>query len=241
MLPVRQNRIINCDLGIAPMEKDRSLKGRVAIVGYGPSLQDTWPRLKDFDTIWTVSRAHDFLLERGLKPTVHTDVDMRAHKTGFIDKLQPDVQYLLSSHIHPSYARRAIAAGVPLQLFHCGIEKDVKLDPRYPVAKVRYDASLQAAELAFQNGHREQHWFGIDYGSRGDQTHAGYHGGITSPACTVDVDGVLYPSTKLFFHGLLLAEQLLCDRALVKCHIHGNGLLGQFLKARGRVRPVLIP
>jgi len=241
---VRENRAANVESGLPPLAKDRSLKGRAAIVGYGPSLNATWERLRGFDTIFTVSKAHDFMIERGITPTHHLDLDPRAHKTGFLNKPTPTVRYHLATHIHPSYIEKLKAAGITPELFHVAIDEHERLDPRYPsmgktfkrAGRVRYDAGVQAAELAYQRGHREQHWFGIDYGAVAGHTHAGFHGGVTSESCHVEVDGRLFESTQLFFHGLLLAEEFLCDRALIRCTIYGDGLLGHFLKARGRTK-----
>lgn len=239
---VNANRAINCESGAAPLTVDRSLKGRAAVVGYGPSLHKTWERLREFDNIITVSKAHDFLVERGIMPTMHLDLDCRTHKVEFMTRPQSGTQYYLSTHIHPSYVTKLKAAGVPMQMFHVAIEKHKKLDPRYPPLPPRFDAGVQAAELMFQSGYREQHWFGIEYGCDRGNTHAGMHWGVQHPPearCIVDVDGRHFESTKLFFHGLLLAEHFLCDRALVRCTIHGDGLLGHFLRCRNRVRPTL--
>lgn len=239
---VYSNRAKNCASGTPPWVSDRTLKGPIAIVGYGPSLHQTWERLRQFDTIITVSRAHDYLLERGITPTYHLDLDSRMHKVEFMKAPQKDIQYILSTHIHPAYVEKVTAAGASVRLFHVGIEKHMKLDPRYPVFKPRFDAGVQAAELMFQHGHREQHWFGIEYGCSEGNTHAGMHWGVKHPPesrCIVECDGRKFESTKLFFHGLLLAEDFLCKRALVRCTIHGDGLLGWFLKDRNRVRPTL--
>jgi hypothetical protein len=242
---VQVNRAVNVGRGLPPLKVDRTPKGPVAIVGYGPSLKETWPRLLDFPTIYTVSRAHDFLLERGITPTAHIDLDPRAHKATFMETPVPGVRYILSTHIHPTYLDKLATAGVTPELFHVAIDQNEALDPRYQAmgknfkrpGVVRYDAGVQAAEAAFQNGHREQHWFGIEYGRAGEQTHADRHWGTTSAPCVVDVDGRQFGSTQLFFHGLLLAEQFLCERgAVVRCTIHGDGLLGHFLKCRGRTR-----
>ena len=239
---VYANRAKNCESGVKPWVRDRSLKGRMALVGYGPSLHQTWERLRDYDTIITVSRAHDFLLEHGIRPTHHLDLDSRTHKVEFMSKPQKDIQYYLSTHIHPAYVAKLNAAGAAVEMFHVGIEKYKALDPRYPTLPPRFDAGVQAAELMYQNGYREQHWFGIEYGCANGNTHAGLHWGVQHPPdarCIVDCDGRQFESTKLFFHGLLLAEEFLCNRALVRCTIHGDGLLGHFLRARNRVRPIL--
>lgn len=250
MAEVRENRKYAVESGLPALKKDRALKGRVAIVGYGPSLKETWPRLKEFDEIWTTSRAHDWLVSQGITPTCHVDVDPRKHKGEFLSKPLPGVKYYLSTHVHPTYIDKVKAAGADVELFNVGIDVNERLDPRYPTLKVRFDAGTQAAEIAFQNGFREQHWFGIEYGRRGQQAHAGEHwgtahqpGGAAHPDgfCLVDVDGRIFESTKLFVHGLLLAESLLCDRALLRATIHGDGLLGHFLKARGRVKVHIEP
>ena len=241
---VYANRAKNCESGTPPLVCDRSLKGRLAVVGYGPSLLQTWERLREFDTILTVSKAHDFLIERGIVPAMHLDLDCRMHKVEFMTRPQKGTQYFLSTHIHPAYVDKLKAADVPVQMFHVAIEQHVKLDPRYPALEPRFDAGVQAAELAYQRGYREQHWFGIEYGCEKGQTHAGMHWGVKhgpDDRCLVDCDGRQFECTKLFFHGLLLAENFLCRRALVRCTIHGDGLLGHFLKARNRVRPTLKP
>jgi hypothetical protein len=237
MVTIRENRAINVNAGLPPMDRDRELKGEpIAIVGYGPSLNKTWERLREFKTIWTVSKAHDFLVERGIIPTYHLDLDPRVHKAEFMSKPQKATRYFLSSHVHPSYPEKLKAAGVNAQMFHVAIDKNEKLDPRYPGMKVRFDAGIQAAEAAFLRGYRNQHWFGIEYGHAGSDTHAGMHWGVVAQRCIVEAGGRRFFSSNLFFHGLMLAENFLCDRALVKCTLHGDGLLGHFMRERGKAK-----
>jgi len=240
MATIRANRAANVMQGVAPMDVRgpdyRVREEPIAIVGYGPSLRQTWERLRDFKTIWTVSKAHDFLVERGIMPTYHLDLDPRIHKAEFMTRPRPQTQYFLSSHVHPDYVTKMKAAGVPLQLFHVAIDKHERLDPRYPALKVRFDAGVQAAEAAFMRGYRTQHWFGIEYGHAGQATHAGLHWGVTAPKCIVVAEGRQFISSNLFFHGLLLAEHFLCDRALIRCTLHGDGLLGYFMRERGRAK-----
>ena len=240
MPEVYKNREINAQAGLPSVTFDRTPKGRIAVVGYGPSLNATWERLKDFDTIISTSKAHEFLLDKGLKPNYHMDLDSRKHKAEFMERPQPDVQYMLSSHIHPSYVEKMKVAGITPQMFHVAIEEHAKLDPCYAAMKPRFDVGVQAAEWAFLNGYREQHFFGIEYGTAEDgSTHAGAHWGVQhgpEHRLMVDVDGRQFQCTKLFFHGLLLAEQFLCWRASLRCTIHGDGLLGHFAKARNRAK-----
>lgn len=240
MPEVYKNRAENLALKLPSVTFDKTLKTEpIAVVGYGPTLNVTWPRLKDFKVIITTSKAHEFLLDKGLKMTHHMDLDPRKHKMEFMQRPQPDVQYMLSSHIYPSYPTMLLEKGITPQMFHVGIEKHVKL-PLYATMAARFDVGVQAAEWAFLNGYRDQHWFGIEYGCAADSsTHAGEHWGVKHPPeqrILIDVDGRVFEGTKLFFHGLLLAEQFLCWRASVRCTIHGDGLLGHFAKARNRAK-----
>ena len=232
------NRAKNVELGAKPWVREKVVHEEpIAIVGYGPSLNATWPRLREFKHIWSTSKAHDFLLERGIKPECHFDLDPRAYKADFITKPQKDIHYVLSTHIHPSYVRKLQHNHCDISLYHVAIDPKEKVDPRYPSLKARFDVGIQAAEAAFRSGWRDQHWFGIEYGHEAGNTHAGAHWGVSTkqPKCYIDVNGRIFECNRMFFHGLLLAEEFLCDRALVRITIHGDGLLGHFIRARGRI------
>jgi uncharacterized Rossmann fold enzyme len=56
----------------------------VSIVGYGPSLADTWKDISG--PVVTVSGAHDYLVERGITPDWHVECDGRDHKTKHLDR-----------------------------------------------------------------------------------------------------------------------------------------------------------
>ena len=241
MADVHANRAKNIALKLPPVLFDKTPKTEpIAVVGYGPSLNQTWERLKDFKVIISTSKAHEFLLDHGLKPTYHMDLDSRKHKMEFMQRPQPDVHYMLSSHIYPEYPKMLMEKGITPRMFHVIIEKHVKLDPCYPGMQARFDVGVQAAEWAYLNNYRDQHWFGIEYGCAvtGD-THAGRHWGVPhgpDQRLIVDVDGRHFEGTKLFFHGLLLAEQFMCWRAAAKYTLHGDGLLANFAKARNRAK-----
>ena len=73
----------------------------IALVCFGPSLNETWEQIKDFKYIVSCSGAHKFLLERGIVPTWHVEVDPREHKVGLMGPPHPDVEYLIASTCHP--------------------------------------------------------------------------------------------------------------------------------------------
>ena len=75
----------------------------VAIVCFGPSLKKNWEKVKDFKIIITCSGAHKFLIDRGIIPTYHIEVDPRKHKIELLGKPHKNVKYLIASCCHPKY------------------------------------------------------------------------------------------------------------------------------------------
>jgi len=238
------NRAVNCSLGLPAWRPEDGVRDRpAAIVGYGPTLNEVVMWLRTFNgLVWTVSKAHNLLHRMGVKVHRHTDVDMREHKARFIDKPRPEIEYILATHVHPTYTRRLMDAGVPLSLFHVATNKREPMEPGYKRFTARVDASLMAAELAYRDGYKEQHWLGIEYNVRPSgnliQTHAGHHEGVKSRPLYVRADGHLFMTTELFFHGLMLGEQLLRERSDLKVTLHGQTLFAAWMadRAPGRVK-----
>lgn len=227
------NVAANVALGYAPASRDFFPQDLpVAIVGYGPSLKSTWERLKDWPgIIWTVSKAHDFLVERGITPHFHTDCDLGEHKRLCVQRPGPTV-YVMAAKMHPA----AIASVPDPQLFQVDILPDTPHDPRYPIFPVQFDTSMMAVEIAYQRGLHNQHWFGIDYGLASGTTYAGPHEGPAHDALDILLPSGMGTTSEIMQHGLLLAELLLYRRPPLKATIHGNGLLARFLQDRRRVK-----
>jgi len=214
-----------------------------AIVGFGPSLADTWEQLRDHKTIITTSKAHDFLLKRGITPTYHVDVDPREHKAGFIGEFHPDVQYVLATHVHPVYVERAKLADAKVWLYHSQVPEGGPYEYGYVKVPGMFDAGLMAAKLAFDWGFRKQTWFGIDASLR-DHTesgsHAGPHEGFLRQADQhmVAVGDIAYPSNALTVRQALFAEKMLRTMGRATIKITGDGMMRPFLLARRRVKNV---
>jgi hypothetical protein len=236
---IKPNIDFNAKRGLPAWDRMRGKveNGRVAIVGYGPSLRDTWERLKDFDgAIWTTSKAHDFLLERGITPTFHTDLDYREHKARFNKLLPNETHYIIATQVHPSYLDRLLAnPDCDLELFHSAIPYGPP-SPGYPKVAPQFDVGLQAAYLAYRMGYCNQVWFGMDSSTKGTDTHAGAHGGITSDAVDILVDGRVYTSTAMLMRSAMWTELMLFKYPLIRPEIIGDGMLRPFLLERGRVQ-----
>jgi uncharacterized Rossmann fold enzyme len=234
---LKANRAVNCARRPKAMPKREATDGRVAVVGCGPSLADTWPLLvqQKWDAIWTTSKAHDFLLEKGIRPTHHTDVEWRAYKANYNTRASPTTRYVLATHIHPDYIAARPEAQV--ELFHVEYEYGGgPYEPGYHKVPVAFDAGLQAAQVAFQLGYREQTWFGFDASAVGETHHADDHPRML-PHERIDVEagGRVYRSSNL-----LVRQALFCERMLGKAGpkmrvtITGDGLMRPFLQVRRR-------
>lgn len=237
VVPVIQaQRDSNCARGLPSVRKDGGRDRKVAIVGYGPSLVDTWQALleRQYDAVWTVSKAHDFLIGRGIVPAFHTDSDYRAHKVGYNRMWQPGVCYRLATQVHPSYLDAL--AGRQVELFHVVQPNGGTYDPRYFKSPVMFDAGLQAARLAYELGYRTQDWYGMDASARGEQTHAGPHEGVRPPPAHLEVAGRLVTMSAFLVRQALFAERMLCKLPHMRVTIFGDGALRPLLQERGKCR-----
>lgn len=150
----------------------------IAIVGYGPSLKNTWEKLRDFKTIITTSGAHKFLIERGIIPTFHVDVDPRAHKIAMLGKIRQDVTYMPCSTCHPNYIDALLAANATVKLWHCfstELEAMRITPPGDASLTGGADAGMRAMSVARFMGYVNLHVFGMDGCSFDDVSHADTH------------------------------------------------------------------
>jgi FkbM family methyltransferase len=168
----------------------RKVKGRIqtsdekraepiAVVGFGPSLKETWEQVRGFKYVMSCSGAHKFLIERGIVPTWHVEVDPRDHKIDLLGPAHKDVTYLPSSTSHPRYLDHLLSSGADVQLWHVfttEAEGNRILPPGEWALTGGADAGLRALVMARLFGFVDIHVFGID-GSSGPATesHADKH------------------------------------------------------------------
>jgi len=148
----------------------------VAVVGYGPSLKETWEQIKGFKHVITCSGAHKFLIERGIVPTWHVEVDPRAHKIKLLGDAHKDVIYLPSSTSHPDYLDHLLKSGATVNLWHVFTQDDGMrvIPPKEWAVTGGADAGLRAMVMARLLGFVDIHVFGID-GCGGESSHADKH------------------------------------------------------------------
>lgn len=213
----------------------------LAIVCSGPSLQETWPELKQFAKIMAVSGAHDFLVEHGIIPTWALETDPRPHKAAFHQHPHADVQYLIASCCHPSVFEAL--AGHDIRLWHVLDSGDPRLLPvRYPrghwLLSGGSNAGLRALVMARLLGFTTMHIFGMDCSAGPETFHVNAH--PNEPKAkghrTVTVGEQTFRTTEVF---LEYARQFFHETTRlpdVTFTLHGNGLL-QYLAARNAAVP----
>lgn len=155
----------------------------IAVVAFGPSLLDTWEEIRKFKKIITCSGALPFLVQRGIIPTWHIEVDPRPHKATLFGVPHPDVEYYLASCTNPvvfdlldQYNCKKV------KLWHIFADEQFRPDQSYPFPKGEWmftggsNAGMRAMVLGRFFGHWNQTVFGLDSSFTPDRKqHAGFH------------------------------------------------------------------
>lgn len=232
--------------------------GRICVVGYGPSLHQTWPYLKverrAFNAkIVSVSGAHDFLLDKGIVPDYHCDVDPREHKAFFTKNPHPDITYWIASCCHPVLIDNLVEKKCKLALWHLlNNDYDLKLgapdgpDPGCLLVAGGSGVGARTIQLFFTQGFRTYSIYGMDssFGPGGEQ-HAGAHSGKIKPEWQVKCGERWFrSSSQMVFMARGMIAQLHRLNQVAKemgepplpdstdyCefHFHGDGLLQQMV------------
>jgi len=118
------------------IEQEAALQNEsIAVVNFGPSLNDTWEELKKFKYVMTCSGSHKFLVDKGFTAKdftkwYHIDVDPRPHKAELIGQPQKDVEYLIASACHQAVFD--LLEGYDVKLWHifANDEESLRILPR---------------------------------------------------------------------------------------------------------------
>jgi len=208
----------------------------IAIVCYGPSLRKMWHELTRFKKIMTCSGAHKFLLDRGIVPTWHVDLDPREHKVKMLGTPHKNVEYLMASCCHPKMWD--LLDGHNVKLWDIFNNEDVRDLPLvYPrgnwILTGGNNVGLRCMVVARLMGYTNQHVFGMDCSFPGRSSHhAGEHLNADKKAYEVPYAGkmfycepVMITYARQFFHEI----KQLPD---VKVNLYGDGLLQHMAYAK---------
>ena len=198
----------------------------VAVVGFGPSLADTWEQIRDFRYVISCSGSHRFLVERGIIPTWHIEVDPRPHKVELIGPPQRETVYLISSTCHAAVFDHLDGFDVKLWHVFDATEDGMRLLPPGEWAITGgCDAGLRALTIAGFLGFRDLHIFGLDGSARGETRHAAIHPNTPKHYASVEYEGVTYLTTPAMLEAARQTWHELDQMPKVKATFYGDGLI----------------
>lgn len=208
---------------VQPVEQSRS--DSVAVVGFGPSLNDTWEQIKQFKYVISCSGAHKFLRDRGITPTWHVEVDPRAHKVTLIGAPCHDTEYLIASACHPKVFEHLKDYNVKLwHVFDPSEDGMRMLPPGEWAVTGGCDVGMRAMSMAAFLGFRDLHIFGID-GSARDEKHAGAHPLGLKQFDEVEFGGRTWKTTSAMLEAAKMVRHEMDMMPAVKATFYGDGLV----------------
>jgi len=214
-------------------EYEGKRKEPIAVVGFAPSLQETWEKIREFPYVITCSGAHKFLLEKGVIPTWHVEVDPRPHKVELLGTPHPEVTYLPASTCHPKYFDHLVKHGAKVRMWHVfsNEEDALRTLPRGEWALTGGpDVGLRSMLIARFFGFRQLHVFGMDGCMRNSESHAASHPNAVKVAAPCEYRGKTYYTTpallecaKAVWHEMDMLKD-------VKATFYGEGLIQAMMK-----------
>lgn len=207
-------------------------RNRIAVVCFGPSLADTWEKVREFKYVISCSGSHKFLVDHGIVPTWHVEVDPRAHKVKLIGEPQEGTEYLIASTCCPEVFDHLRDYNVRLwHVFDNDAEATRVLPPGEWALTGGCDVGLRAMTIARFFGFTNLHIFGKD-GSEGQTgKHAAEHPNQAPPQCaTVEYEGQTYYTTPSFLEAARQTFHELDMMPDVRATFYGDGLVQAMAK-----------
>lgn len=220
----------------------------IALVLSGPSLEETYPLLQQKVSggmkVVSVNGTHDWLLERGIRPSAHIMVDARKWNYRFVKNWQPKTKYLIGSQCHPWVFKTL--KGADTYLFHpIGQEKyGSLLETQYGddciLVKGGSTVALRAIPLLSMLGFKNIEVFGFDSCYQDSEHHAfdqkendgEYHDEIEVAGRKFIVDISLLSQAEQF------QEMVKYMGDQFNLLVHGDGLISHLIKTGAEMREV---
>lgn len=212
----------------------------VAVVGYGPSLAETWEEIRGFRYVISCSGAHKYLGERGIIPTWHVEVDPRPHKVVLIGEPQRDTTYLIASTCHKAVFDHLDGYDVKLwHVFNSTEEGQRLLPPDEWALTGGCDVGLRSLTMAAFLGFRDVHLFGLDGCAKNGARHAGSHPNGRHQYQPCEYGGVVYDTTPAMLEAARAMLHELDAMPKVTATFHGEGMIQHMV--RDHQRPETVP
>jgi uncharacterized Rossmann fold enzyme len=204
----------------------------IALVCFGPTLNETWEEIKKFKYVISCSGSHKFLIEKGIIPTWHVEVDPRIHKIKLIgDDIRTETEFMMASCCHPKVFDHLVKHGANITLWHTySGEKKANIPLVFPrgdwILTGGSNVGLRALVIARFLGFINIHIFGMDGSFPKDgNKHAAEHPNQCKGYITAILDDVEYYTTTAF---LTCAQQTFHELSMlpdVNLHFYGDALI----------------
>ncbi len=158
----------------------------IAIIGGGPTLNDTYKEAMKYEHIMTCGSSHDHAVKLGIKPTFHIECDPSWHQVKNYREQPEGTKYLVSSRCSKSMFDRL--KGRDIYLWHMW-EGDLG-KPVYrgePAFVCGATVVLSAIPVALTLGWKHLHFFGFDSSFPSETEHHAYEQAETAAMLTVKV------------------------------------------------------
>jgi hypothetical protein len=220
----------------------------IAVVCYGPSLVDTWEQVRNFRYVISCSGSHRFLVDRGIIPTWHVEVDPRPHKVELIGPPRSETEYLIASTCSPAVFDHL--EGMKVTLWHVfdSQEDALRTLPRGEWALTGgCSVGLRSLGIAYFFGFRELHVFGMDGSESGAYgKHAAEHPMQPKGHSVCEYGGLNYMTTPAMLEAARSTWHELDQMPGVKATFYGDGLVQHMARdykpnpiAQGKAMPGL--
>ena len=210
---------------------------KIAIVCYGPSLNDTWEEVRDYKYIISCSGSHRFLLDRGIVPTWHVEVDPRKHKVALLGAPHPDVRYLIASSCHGDVFTHLEGLNVTLWHVFTAASEAHRILPRGEWAVTGGSSvGLRALTLARVLGFQDLHVFGMDGCEGASGKHAAAHPMQPKGHRECEYEGVVYRTTPSMLECARETWHELDQMPDVRATFYGDGLVQVMAKRYVRTK-----
>lgn len=238
---------IKCGFPVLSSEHGKDVKNRpIAIVCGGPSLNDRWQELKDFDgSIMACNGSYRYLMDRGIVPDYFMLLDCRDENLTFINKMDRTTIHYVAAQASPKVFDRLKTYGAKVYMYLTNLP-DLKSmigdklgSNYYVIGGTVGTVGIKSMALAHALGYRDMHLFGYDSSYLDDDHHA-YSQPLNDNATTIEVfvDGRKYITSPTLANQ---AEQFpawaksLVLHAGCKIELHCHGLLPDFMNHCNRV------
>ena len=211
--------------GFKRLELESLKQETMCVVGYGPSLHETWKEITH--PCVTVSGSHDFLIERGVIPDFHAECDGRDYKPKHLEKPNEATTYLMASVCNPKMWEQL--KGHDVRVWHNAGGKHVvdwigKNDDGGLLVAGGSNIGLASIHLTGILGYRNFKVFGLDGNLKSGKRHAGPHYGQPQKIIKHTVNGRTWETTPQMYNA---CEEMLflMDDKNVKIQVVGESLL----------------